>query len=112
MRPSFEQINNRNREFWLEQSRLAAERLSDETLRNVATADMSSEVIRGIPLKQQKSIEKALEDAERSRRIFQSSFSRKGGKTSMRDALQALIEQIACEKTEDKRATIGTSSEG
>jgi len=94
MRQTIEQINKRNKEFWLEQSKLALEKLYDETLRNVATADMSSEVIRGIPLKQRKSIEKALEDAERIRAVVQSSFSRKGGKASKCDALQTLIEQI------------------
>jgi hypothetical protein len=98
MSPTIEQINDRNRGFWKVLSKLTAERMSDETLCKVAVADMSSEIVRGIPLKQQKSIEKALEDAEKARAIFQSGFSRKGGKTPTCDTLQTLIEQIAREK--------------
>jgi hypothetical protein len=105
MMQTIEQINNRNKEFWLEQSKVTLDRICDEPLFTVATANMNSEVIKGVPLKLQTSIDQALEDAEKARRIFQISFSRKGGRASMCDALQTLIEQIARENRKiDARA--------
>jgi len=57
-------INERNRQFWLEQSKLRIERISNELIFHLATIDMRQESTRGIPLNRQKSIELALEDAE------------------------------------------------
>ena len=101
---NIEQLNQRNLQFWLEQSGLLETRICNETLLEIATKDMHSDAVRGFPLKLHKTIEKALEDAEGTARTVQSAFSRKGGRAPKSDALQDLILQIAIA---DPRVTAG-----
>src|ERR1700686_3433086 len=79
-------INELNRQFWLEQSKLRDKRISNETIYKIATDDMNFETLRGVPIKLRKSLEKALADAENAMRLVQSAFSRKGGRTRKSDA--------------------------
>ncbi len=94
---TLEQINERHREFWPEQSTLMDQRMSDETIFKLAAIDMGSETMRQVPLKSQKTIEQALADAEMAKNTFQSAFSRKGGRSSKSDALQSVIQEIVQE---------------
>lgn len=88
------QLNNWHKRFWRAQSKLADNRISDETIFTLATVDMYSETVRGVPLRQKKSIEQALEDAHHAQRFVRSEFSRRGGKTPGCDVLQSMIEKI------------------
>jgi hypothetical protein len=94
---TLEQINERHREFWPEQSKLMDQRMSDETIFKLAAIDMRSETMRQVPLKSQKPFEQALADAEKTMNIVQSAFSRKGGRSQKSDALQSLIQDIVQE---------------
>lgn len=87
-------INERNRQFWRVESDLLNRRMADEFLYEVARTDMSSETLRQVPIKSQKSLEQALADAEKVRRIYQSVLARKGGKAFKGDALQLVIEAV------------------
>jgi hypothetical protein len=69
-------------------------RLADAQLVALATEDMSSETLRGIPIYNRKSIERAYEDAERRRASIRSGDGSQGGRPQRRDALQELIEEI------------------
>ncbi len=97
------EANERNREFWLEQSGLREQRVADEDVFCVAMNDLRSEVSRHVSSYSQKSFEKALEIAADSKvrfernaaKSFQSAFSRKGGRAPKTDALQKLILETA-----------------
>jgi hypothetical protein len=65
------EVNERNREFWLEQSRLRDQRVEDEDVFCVAMNDLQSEISRQVPLYSQKSFEQALEIAADSKIRFQ-----------------------------------------
>jgi hypothetical protein len=69
-------------------------RLADAQLVALATEDMSSETLRGIPIYNRKSIERAYEDAERRRASIRSGDGSQGGRPQRGDALQELIEEI------------------
>jgi hypothetical protein len=62
--PSPAEMNRRHREFWAVEMRKFERRLADAQLVALATEDMSSETLRGIPIYNRKSIEQAYEDAE------------------------------------------------
>src|SRR5271169_2967738 len=89
-------LNARNREFWDEQNSLANARMLDTAIFQTAMQDLESEQLRQIPVYFRKTLEKALEDAERTKercdeqpkQQFQTEFSRKGGKAPKADALQ------------------------
>jgi hypothetical protein len=72
--------------------------MSDEMIFNLANNDMCSEIARGVSLKSRKSFEKALDDAEDTKRVLQASFARKGGKACRSDALQELMIRIVRNK--------------
>jgi hypothetical protein len=92
------EINERNAKFWLEQSQLRAERISDETIFELAQKDMAFEMARTIPIRFQKTLEQALADAAESVRISREALSRKGGKAPKTDTLQELIVEIVRQK--------------
>jgi hypothetical protein len=87
-------INGENREFWDAQQLLLERRMADTTLREAAFEVMRDEIKRGMPIKYQKSIYAALEDAEKAKRRFSSERGRQGGLAKKTDALQELIEQF------------------
>jgi hypothetical protein len=97
------EINERNRQFWSEQSILMEQRMADEDIVRVAMNDIQSECARQVPVYNQKSFEEALEIAADAKarfqrstaKSFQTAFSKKGGAAPKRDALQDLILQIA-----------------
>jgi hypothetical protein len=87
------EINQRNREFWEEQNALRAARMSNPAIRQVAFLELESERWR-LPVYFQKTVEKALEDAERATILFHSEFSRTGGRAPKPDALEQFIEDL------------------
>jgi hypothetical protein len=84
-------INQWNEQFWLEQSELLNSRMQDAALREIAMDDLKSEEAMRVSVRNRKTLEHALAQAEKSRRIFQRAFSRKGGKAPKTDALQRWI---------------------
>ena len=97
--PSFGELNARNQGFWEEPNNLAVARMSNSVILRTAIEDLESEALRQLPVYFRKSLEKALEDAARTKercdeqpkRQFQSEFSRKGGRALKADALQQFI---------------------
>jgi hypothetical protein len=89
-----QEVNEANRQFWLEQNRIREERTTDPALLEIATNAVRSEAERGLPIAWHKSFEMALADAEVAKTCFQANFSRKGGKKPKSDALQVLIVDI------------------
>jgi hypothetical protein len=87
-------INERRRQFWLEQSELLNIRICDTVLHDIAMRDIAMEEQRMVPVKNRKSLGQALADAENSRAIVQRAFARKGGKAAKGDTLQCLIVEI------------------
>jgi len=87
-----------HRQFWLEQSALLNKRICDKDLYTIAMSMLESEQRMMVPVKNRKTLEGALEDAENLRRSLQHSFARKGGKTAKADALQCLISEIVSTK--------------
>jgi hypothetical protein len=88
------ELNAMHQQFWLKQSELLNKRICDKDLYTIAMRTLESEQRMMVPVKNRKTLEGALEDAEDSRRIFQSSFARSGGKTAKTDALQRRISEI------------------
>jgi hypothetical protein len=88
------EINQRNRQFWRNQRRLLETRLANEAVRESAIEFMSGEAAAGVSFHAQRSIYRALEDAERVGRLFLAQQARKGGTARKADALQLLIEKI------------------
>ena len=80
-------INQRNEQFWLEQSELLNKRIQDPALCEIAMSDLSAEEARMVPVRNRQSLEQALAQAEKSRTIFQRSFSAKGEKAAKADGL-------------------------
>jgi hypothetical protein len=97
-------INQWNRLFWVEQSELLDRRIQDAALRQIAMDDLKSEEAMRVPVRNRKTLEHALAQAEKSRSIFQRAFSRKGGKAAKTDALQCWIMKTV---RADKRISSG-----
>ena len=88
-------INQRNQQFWSEQSGLLSSRIQDEPLYKIAMQDISEQTSMRVPPRWLKSLEQALAHADHSRTILTHAFARKGGKAAKADALQRLIIEIA-----------------
>jgi len=91
---SLKEINQINRRFWCEQRKLLKIRLVDGAIRETAIEFMSEEAAAGVSFHAQRSVYRALEDAERIGRRFLAQQARKGGKARKTDELQLLIERI------------------
>lgn len=93
-------LNEQNQEFWRTQSNLTRQLMSELTFAQLALSDLRSEVIRGIPIKFQKTLEKALADLTvvktKLMKVYHSELSRKGGRAPKTDALTKLIEGCVC----------------
>lgn len=89
------QINERNRRFWEEQNALRDRRMADPVIREAAFVRFSDEQARGVPVRNQATIEKLLADAEEDRRRFLSQQGRKGRQARKPDALQQAIVDLA-----------------
>src|ERR1035438_1312711 len=87
-------INQRNEQFWAQQSELLSRRIQDTALYEIAMADLSAEAAMMVPVRNRESFEQILERAEKSLSIFQHNFSRKGGKAAKADGLQGVILEI------------------
>jgi len=87
-------MNRRHSEFWAVESPKLERRLADAQLVALATEDMASETLRGIPTRYLKSMERAYEDAETRRTVIRSGDGSRGGRPPSGDALQRLIEEI------------------
>lgn len=92
------EVNERNREFWLEQAEVTEKWMSDEAVFSSAMIDLQVQDLLGTPLRLQKSFEKALADADerihgrqRLLRQFRTALAKKGGSATKTDALQQLI---------------------
>jgi hypothetical protein len=100
---TLQEINERNRQFWSEQSILMQPRMADEDVLSTAMNDIQCEGLRQVPVYNQKSFEEALEIAANAKvrfqrhaaKSFQTAFSKKGGAAPKLDALQTLILEIA-----------------
>jgi hypothetical protein len=68
-----------------------------ESFLDIALEDIHSEMIRGVPVRSQKTLDQALADAEMAMKTLQSGFARKGGRPTRCDALQSLLEEIVDE---------------
>jgi hypothetical protein len=88
--------------FWDVQSKLRTERISNEVILEIAINDVRSQTSE-VSLGLQKPFDQALADAEKTMKIVQSAFSRKGGKAPKRDALQALIQEIVIQRPDSRR---------
>lgn len=98
---TFSEINERNAKFWLRQSQLCLERISDETIFELAQKEMAFEML-GVPIRFQKTLERALADAAENVRISLKLLSRKGGKAPKTSAsTRSLIYQKAQEESFD-----------
>src|ERR1039458_10379865 len=85
------EINQQNQKFWEKQNRLTATRMSDAAISQVALQELQSEALRSVPLYSRKTLEMALEDAERVMALERSEFARRGGRALKPDALQQFI---------------------
>jgi hypothetical protein len=92
-------LNEKNRIFWVRESKLLEQRIQDPYLFKVATQDMTSEELRGVPLRNRKSMAQAFADAEgirryvegETRKTYHIEFARKGGRAEKSDKLQEFI---------------------
>jgi hypothetical protein len=64
---SLAELNKQNRLFWIEQGELFRERMACDAIRGAALDMLRWQQVRGLPPKQQTTIEKALEAAEFAR---------------------------------------------
>jgi hypothetical protein len=94
MNVSSAQINEQNRQFWIKQSALRDERMSDPTIFKIATRSMNWEAVSGVPVKFRKTFELALDHAASERGLFRSEHSRKAGRAPKGDALSDLIQRL------------------
>jgi hypothetical protein len=100
--PSPAELNRRNREFWEGESERAARRASEPLLLELAMEEQKSEALRGFPVYGQKTLERALADAEKRKERVKSAIrseiraedGRRGGRPRRGDELQVLIEKI------------------
>src|SRR5262249_7730093 len=100
------EINECNRRFWDEQNELRDRRMSDPVIREAAFARFFDEQARGVPLRNQTTIEKFLADGEADKRRFLSQQGRKGGQTKRPDALQEAILDIVRRRPEITEARL------
>jgi hypothetical protein len=107
-----QELNVRNAQFWLLQSELLDDRISDATLFRIATADLNSEIARGVSIKSQKTLEAALADAAHHRSIYRGELSRMGGRARKGDALQNLIDKILEARPKISRQQLQYALEG
>ena len=70
------------------------ERISNPALYKIAMDDMNFEILRGVPVKLRKSMERALADAAGAKDAFHADLSRMGGRARKSDALQDLILEL------------------
>jgi hypothetical protein len=89
-----EEFNECNRIFWDDQNLLLRQRMASSATLDVALDVLRAEQIRGVPIRHQTSLYKALEDAESTGKRFLMEYASKGGKAKKHDALQILIEEI------------------
>jgi hypothetical protein len=107
---SVRELADRHQRFWRQQSRLRDRRIVDDAIRDSATASMRSEEWRGVPIKNRKTLELALADAEKQQTHFQkehpvmvgqawfqNEFSRRGGQAPKGDVLNHLIQKLVRE---------------
>ncbi len=92
--PSPAEMNRRHSEFWAVKMREFERRLADAQLVALATEDMASETLRGIPTYYRKIMERAYEDAEKRQTGIRRGDGSQGGRPRKGDALQELIEEI------------------
>lgn len=97
---TLQEINEQNHRLWSVRNEIRDRRMCHESLLDIAMEDIHSEMIRGVPVRSQKSFDQALADAEMAMKTLQSGFARKGGSPPRCDALQNLIQEIAAENLE------------
>jgi hypothetical protein len=89
-----QRLNERNAEFWREQSEVRERRLADPTLAELAKRTVCSETAKGLPIRWQTSFDEALAAAETTKATVLSELARKARKARKADALQQLIRDI------------------
>ncbi len=86
-------LNERNQQFWLEQSELFSKQFSIETVRTRALEILRKEAPR-VPLKNRQTLESAADDAYQEQSRFRREFSQKGGQAIKEDFLSRLIQEL------------------
>jgi hypothetical protein len=97
-------LNEKNQMFWERENELLAQRMQDLTLFQVVMRDMTSEELRGVPLRNRKSTAQAFADVagtwthveEGTKRRYRFEFARKGGRAPKADGLQLFIVAKVC----------------
>ena len=92
--PTPSELNRRHADFWRHETIEAERRSSDHDIRQLAMADLADEQARFVPIRNQKSWEQALRDAEALLQSCQRRLSLRGGKAKKQDALQRFIINI------------------
>jgi hypothetical protein len=95
-------LNEKNRLFWEREIELLNQRIQDPYIYQLATGDMTNEELRGVPLRNRKSMAQAFADAdgmrayvaEETRKGYRAEFARKGGRAAKSDRLQKVILSI------------------
>jgi hypothetical protein len=100
LNPALVDFNRRNQEFWHRQKVLMERRMADGAILATAAEAIAFEVRRRIPVRNQMSFEKALEDAAMARRRFVQQQARSGGEAAKTDTLGALIIDIVQQNPE------------
>jgi hypothetical protein len=98
-------MNDRNRDFWRDESAAAERRAMDSPLLETAEEILRSEIVRAIPVRSQRTPEDALMAASAARSRLQPglahegivALARKGGLADKTDALQRVIEELVAE---------------
>jgi hypothetical protein len=70
-------LNQRNREFWEEQNALRDARISNPAILQIACREVESEASREVQVRSRRPFEQVLEDAARTKILFQADFSRR-----------------------------------
>jgi hypothetical protein len=94
---TIQEINQANQLFWSNQQILMNLRTLDLSLLELALADLKSEHDRGVPVRAQKTIEKAFEDLENLSTLLHVRFSQKGGQKRKSDVLQDMVDGFVSE---------------
>jgi hypothetical protein len=98
--PAFVEFNRKTRQFWDEQNALMKQRMADRDILDIAAKAIAFEAIRGVPVRNQMSFEKALQDPAEAKQQFLRQQARSGGKAPKADTLRRIIIDIVQQNPE------------
>jgi hypothetical protein len=94
MEHSLRRVNILNAEFWNHEREITSKRAADEGTCAWAMNLLKFEVLRGIPIEKQMTLDYALAQADSMGKVLFRNIASKGGRAPKKDALQILIDQI------------------